>query len=47
MYKRQVFGYLRETDYDGPVSVCVFGWEERADDIHVAMRERIAKELGA
>ena len=43
----EVFGYLRETKYDGPVSVCVFGWEERADDIHVAMRERIAKELGA
>ncbi|MCA0437650.1 MAG: sugar phosphate isomerase/epimerase, partial [Actinobacteria bacterium] len=38
----EVFGYLRETKYDGPVSVCVFGWEERADDIHVAMRERIA-----
>ncbi|GAB48821.1 sugar phosphate isomerase/epimerase family protein [Mobilicoccus pelagius] len=42
-----VFGYLRETDYDGPVSVCVFGWEEDADAIHVRMRERIEAELGA
>ena len=42
-----VFGYLRETDYDGPVSVCVFGWEEHMDDIHVRMRERIEKELNA
>src|SRR5699024_10476186 len=22
------FAYLREREYDGPVSVCVFGWEE-------------------
>lgn len=43
----QVFGYLRETSYDGPLSVCVFGWEEQADAIHVRMRERIEKELGA
>ncbi len=42
-----VFGYLRETSYDGPVSVCVFGWEEEADAVHVRMRERIEAELGA
>ena len=41
----EVFGYLREVAYDGPVSVCVFGWEERADDIHVGMRERISLSL--
>ena len=43
----QVFGYLRDTNYDGPLSVCVFGWEEKADEIHVRMRERIEKELSA
>ena len=41
------FAYLREREYDGPVSVCVFGWEEEADAINVRMRERIQKELGA
>ena len=41
----EVFGYLRETSYDGPLSVCVFGWEEDADAIHVRMRERIEAEL--
>ncbi|WP_197671762.1 sugar phosphate isomerase/epimerase family protein [Devriesea agamarum] len=40
------FSYLREISYDGPVSVCVFGWEEEADDIHRRMRERILSELG-
>ena len=43
----QVFGYLRDTNYDGQLSVCVFGWEEKADEIHVRMRERIEKELSA
>ena len=32
--------------YDGTVSVCVFGWEEDADAIHIRMRERIEAELG-
>lgn len=41
----EVFGYLRETSYDGPLSVCVFGWEEQADAIHVRMRERTEAEL--
>ena len=40
------FAYLREREYDGPVSVCVFGWEEDADAINIRMRERILKELG-
>lgn len=40
------FAYLREREYDGPVSVCVFGWEEDADDIHRRMRQRILDELG-
>jgi myo-inositol catabolism protein IolH len=40
------FAALREIEYDGPVSVCVFGWEEDADGIHRRMRERILSELG-
>ncbi|MFC7376489.1 MULTISPECIES: sugar phosphate isomerase/epimerase family protein [unclassified Brachybacterium] len=40
------FAYLREREYDGPVTVCVFGWEEHADEINVRMRERILAELG-
>lgn len=40
------FAALRGREYDGPVSVCVFGWEEEADAIHRRMRERILAELG-
>lgn len=43
----QVFSYLREVAYDGPLSVCVFGWEEDADAIHVRMRERIEREFAS
>jgi myo-inositol catabolism protein IolH len=43
----EVFATLRDVAFDGVVSVCVFGWHERADEIHVAMRERIEAELGA
>lgn len=41
-----VFPYLREKGYDGPVLVCVFGWEEDADAANIRMRERIEAELG-
>ena len=41
----EVFGYLREIDYDARLSVCVFGWEEDADAIHVRMRERLEAEF--
>ena len=41
-----VFPYLREKGYDGPVSVCVFGWEEDADAANIRMRERLEAELG-
>ncbi len=41
----EVFGYLREIGYDQRLSVCVFGWEEDADAIHVRMRERLEKEF--
>ncbi len=43
----EVFATLRDIAFDGVVSVCVFGWHERADEIHLAMRERIEAELGA
>lgn len=43
----EVFAYLREIEYDGPLSVCVFGWEEDADAIHVRMRERLESEFSA
>jgi myo-inositol catabolism protein IolH len=43
----QFFGALRETQFDGIATVCVFGWEERADEIHRRMLERVKAELGA
>lgn len=42
----EFFGTLRELEFDGVATVCVFGWNERADQIHVSMRERIETELG-
>lgn len=42
----KVFSTLREIDFDGVVSVCVFGWHERADEIHRAMLARLQKEFG-
>lgn len=41
----EFFATLRETDFDGVATVCVFGWEEDADAIHRRMLERVAKEL--
>jgi myo-inositol catabolism protein IolH len=34
-------------NFDGLATVCVFGWEERADDIHRRMLEKVATELTA
>ena len=42
----QFFGTLRDVDFDGIATVCVFGWEETADDIHRRMLDRVTKELG-
>ncbi len=42
----QFFTTLRAADFDGIATVCVFGWEESADDIHRRMLERVGKELG-
>lgn len=41
----EVFSYLRETGYDGTLTVAVFGWEEDADAIHRRMLDRLTKEL--
>jgi len=41
----EFFTSLRTVDFDGIATVCVFGWEENADDIHRRMLERVSKEL--
>jgi myo-inositol catabolism protein IolH len=41
----EFFSTLRELDFDGIATVCVFGWEEHADEIHRRMLERVTAEL--
>jgi myo-inositol catabolism protein IolH len=41
----EVFGTLRDMRFDGVATVCVFGWEEDADEIHRRMLERVRSEL--
>jgi myo-inositol catabolism protein IolH len=41
----EFFGALRDRDFDGVATVCVFGWEEQADAIHTRMLDRIRTEL--
>jgi myo-inositol catabolism protein IolH len=41
----EFFSTLREMEFDGIATVCVFGWEESADDIHRRMLERVTSEL--
>jgi myo-inositol catabolism protein IolH len=41
----QFFTTLRDVQFDGIATVCVFGWEENADAIHRRMLERVTKEL--
>jgi myo-inositol catabolism protein IolH len=43
----EFFGALRDSDFDGVATVCVFGWEEDADDIHRRMLERVTLELAS
>ena len=43
----EFFTTLRDSNFDGLATVCVFGWEETADDIHRRMLERIKTELKA
>lgn len=40
------FGSLRRLNFDGVVTVCVFGCEERARESSAFMLERVRKELG-
>ncbi|GAB3982921.1 sugar phosphate isomerase/epimerase [Actinoallomurus acanthiterrae] len=41
------FGTLRELEFDGVATVCVFAWEERARESSAFMLERVSKELTA
>ena len=41
-----VFSTLRDISFDGVLSVCVFGWHERADDINRRVLARLREELG-
>ena len=41
----EFFGTLRDVGFDGIATVCVFGWEEQADEIHTRMLERVSAEL--
>ena len=41
----EFFGTLRDLRFDGIATVCVFGWEEHADDIHRRMLAKVSKEL--
>jgi myo-inositol catabolism protein IolH len=41
----EFFATLRDMRFDGIATVCVFGWEETADDIHRRMLERVTAEL--
>jgi len=42
----EFFGALRDAAFDGVATVCVFGWNEHADQIHRRMLERVQAELG-
>lgn len=41
------FGTLRELNFDGVATACVFTWEERAKESSAFMLDRIGKELSA
>lgn len=41
------FGTLRDIEFDGVATVCVFAWEERARESSAFMLERVTKELGS
>jgi myo-inositol catabolism protein IolH len=42
----EFFTTLRDMNFDGVATVCVFGWEEEADDIHRRMLDKVNTELG-
>jgi sugar phosphate isomerase/epimerase len=35
------FSTLRDMNFDGLATVCVFGWEQHADDVHRRMLDRV------
>jgi myo-inositol catabolism protein IolH len=41
----EVFGALRQIGFDGVVSVCVFGWHEKADQANTAALHRLRQEF--
>lgn len=43
----EFFATLRDMNFDGVATVCVFGWEEEADELHRRMLERVQSELKA
>ena len=43
----EFFSTLSDMNFDGLATVCVFGWEEHADDIHRRMLEKVSIELTA
>jgi myo-inositol catabolism protein IolH len=43
----EFFATVRDMNFDGVATVCVFGWEETADDIHRRMLDKVKAELGA
>jgi hypothetical protein len=40
-----VFGTLRELDFDGVATACVFAWEERPRESSAFLMDRITEEL--
>jgi len=43
----EFFSTLRDVAFDGVATVCVFGWEEEADEIHRRMLDKVKSGLGA
>lgn len=41
----ELFAALRKVNFDGVISVCIFGWPETADEANKRMLERIRKEF--
>lgn len=42
----EVFDSLREINFDGVMSVCIFGWIDEADEVNKRVLQRLKKEMG-
>lgn len=42
----ELFSTLRDMNFDGVLSLCVFGWHDRADEINKKMIARVKSEFG-